>query len=418
MGAAIRVLYVDDESTLLEISKLFLEAGGEFVVDTLQSAQDALLLLETERYDAIISDYQMPEMDGIEFLKTLRAAGNTIPFILFTGRGREEIVIQALNHGADFYLQKGGEPRSLYAELAHKIHQSVNRKRSEEALKESEMRFRQVFETLPIGLWLADKNGKLIMGNPAGQKIWGAEPHFGQEEYGAFKAWRMPSREQIRPDDWALAHAVNEGRVTEHELLEIEAFNGIHKHILNWVSPVKNENDEIFGAFVINQDITESEHAIKALHESECRFRAIFNATFEFMALLEPDGNIVVVNETALQFGGFSLADVIHKPFWEILWWTISPEISARLKDAVSRVASGEFVRYEVDVLGKDNRVVTIDFSLKPVRDGSGTITSLVAEGRDISGIKRTEQLLRQQTDAMESAIDGMAILDKNQQYS
>ena len=109
-----RVLYVDDEPGPLEIGKLFLEKEGRFSVDVITSASGALSLMESATYDAIIADYQMPGMDGIEFLKHVRSSGNSIPFILFTGRGREEIVIQALNSGADFYLQKEGEPmRSL-----------------------------------------------------------------------------------------------------------------------------------------------------------------------------------------------------------------------------------------------------------------------------------------------------------------
>ena len=115
------ILYVDDEPSLLEIGKLFLEQRGQFSVETVTSAPAALTLLKTKTYDAIISDYQMPDMNGIEFLKEVRASGNTIPFILFTGRGREEIVIQAINEGADFYLQKGGEPKSQFAELIQKI---------------------------------------------------------------------------------------------------------------------------------------------------------------------------------------------------------------------------------------------------------------------------------------------------------
>ena len=115
------LLYVDDEPGLLEIGKLFLEQSGQFVVDITSSAKEALTLLNSKTYDGVISDYQMPGMDGIEFLKNVRASGNTIPFILFTGRGREEVVIQALNEGADFYLQKGGDPRSQFAELTHKI---------------------------------------------------------------------------------------------------------------------------------------------------------------------------------------------------------------------------------------------------------------------------------------------------------
>ncbi|MGB8821406.1 MAG: response regulator, partial [Methanoregula sp.] len=126
------VLYVDDEPALLEIARLFLEESKEFVVDTQCSAQEALESLKSRHYDAIISDFQMPGMDGLEFLKRLRSEGNDTPFIIFTGRGREEIVIDALNSGADFYLQKGGEPQSQFAELRSKISQAISRRRAEE----------------------------------------------------------------------------------------------------------------------------------------------------------------------------------------------------------------------------------------------------------------------------------------------
>jgi signal transduction histidine kinase len=139
MTDTIRVLYVDDEPGLLELTKLFLESDGSFVVDTLTSACEALACLKTKRYDAILSDYQMPEMDGIGFLKQLRASGDTIPFIIFTGKGREEVVIEALNNGADFYLQKGGDPKSQFAELSNKIQYAVSRKKAEEALEVSEV---------------------------------------------------------------------------------------------------------------------------------------------------------------------------------------------------------------------------------------------------------------------------------------
>ncbi len=135
-----RILYVDDEPNLLEICKLFLERSGQFSVDSITSAPAALALLNTKNYDAIISDYQMPEMDGIEFLKTVRSSGNTIPFILFTGRGREEVVIQALNEGADFYLQKGGEPKSQFAELEHEIHQAIQSRLADSAQKKNAYR--------------------------------------------------------------------------------------------------------------------------------------------------------------------------------------------------------------------------------------------------------------------------------------
>ncbi len=142
-----RVLYVDDEPGLLEIGKIYLETFGDFAISTIESAPAALQLLQAEQFDAIIADYLMPVMDGLELLKKVRQRHGNIPFILFTGRGREEVVITALNLGADFYLQKGGDPQAQFAELAHKTRQAVERRRIEAALEESESRYRAVIES-------------------------------------------------------------------------------------------------------------------------------------------------------------------------------------------------------------------------------------------------------------------------------
>jgi PAS domain S-box-containing protein len=127
----ISVLYVDDEGTLLDVCKLYLEQTKEFAVTTALSASGALALIKSNGIEAIVSDYQMPEMDGIEFLKQVRATDKTIPFILFTGRGREEIAVEAFENGADSYIQKGGDPKSQFAELVHRLKVVVDRRRAE-----------------------------------------------------------------------------------------------------------------------------------------------------------------------------------------------------------------------------------------------------------------------------------------------
>jgi PAS domain S-box-containing protein len=196
----IRVLYVDDEAGLLELGREFLEMGGEFSVDTARSASEALEILIKAPYDAIISDYLMPEMDGIAFLKQVRSQFDTIPFILFTGRGREEVVIEAINNGADFYLQKGGQPEAMFAELEHKIVSAVTRRRSEDALRKSEEKFRYLVENALESVLILDFQGKILFANNAATKLAETRDFFGLLNRNVMDFIALESREDVIED--------------------------------------------------------------------------------------------------------------------------------------------------------------------------------------------------------------------------
>ncbi|HDR73207.1 MAG TPA: response regulator, partial [Methanoculleus sp.] len=147
----IRLLLVDDEPILLIPTKTFLERdNADIECDTANSAREALSMLAASPYDAIVSDYDMPEMDGIALLQEVRRQYGTLPFILFSGRGREAVVIEALNHGADFYVQRGPDPSSQYAELAHKVRRAVERKRAEDDLRETLLELQTTVEELKV----------------------------------------------------------------------------------------------------------------------------------------------------------------------------------------------------------------------------------------------------------------------------
>jgi DNA-binding NtrC family response regulator len=149
----IRVLHVDDELDLLKVAKQCLELQGPFQVDTAASVEEALNKLKEKEYDAVVSDYQMPGKDGLEFLEMLRKTGNTIPFVMFTGKGREEVAIKALNLGANQYLNKTGEAETVYTELAHTITELAKTKKAEELLRLSEEKYRGLVRrhTRPCG---------------------------------------------------------------------------------------------------------------------------------------------------------------------------------------------------------------------------------------------------------------------------
>jgi signal transduction histidine kinase/ABC-type amino acid transport substrate-binding protein len=133
----------------------------------------------------------------------------------------------------------------------------TDRIRVEEELRRRENQLQRIFEILPIGLWFTDKEGTLLRGNPMGVKIWGAEPHVPINEYGVFKAWRLPSREEVKADDWALAKTIRQGVTIVDELLEIETFDGRRKTILNYTAPILTEDGTLDGAIVVNLDVSD-----------------------------------------------------------------------------------------------------------------------------------------------------------------
>jgi len=130
-----RVLYVDNGPDLAEITRSLLEKRVDLDVDIAHSITDATDMLGAREYDAVVSGHCLPDLDGIGFLRTLRGKGNDIPFILYSDRNRDDVAIEALDGGADFYLQKGGDPESQLAELVNLINHSVKRKEAEDALQ-------------------------------------------------------------------------------------------------------------------------------------------------------------------------------------------------------------------------------------------------------------------------------------------
>ncbi|MFZ1429220.1 MAG: PAS domain-containing protein [Geminicoccaceae bacterium] len=132
------------------------------------------------------------------------------------------------------------------------------------------------------------------------------------------------------------------------------------------------------------------------LAASERRFRAVFDSAFQMAVLTQLDGRVVLANRTALDMIGRSLDDVIGLPIWETPWWGATPREARRLSGEFPRAAAGEFVRYEAELKLQPNDARVLDFSLKPVLDDVGAVVQVVAEGRDITDLKRTEASLRQ----------------------
>ena len=146
----ILVLHVDDDPAILSVSKELLEAEGKFQIESANSVEEALQKLKEKPFEAIISDYEMPHKNGLQFLEEIRQQKNEVAFVMFTGRGREEVAVRALNLGADRYINKNGDPDAVYCELAFAVTKIVERKKARRMLIADAKKINQLNEKLQV----------------------------------------------------------------------------------------------------------------------------------------------------------------------------------------------------------------------------------------------------------------------------
>ncbi|WP_137179589.1 hybrid sensor histidine kinase/response regulator [Roseomonas sp. AR75] len=147
------------------------------------------------------------------------------------------------------------------------------------------------------------------------------------------------------------------------------------------------------------------------LREGEARFRGLFNATFQFIGLLSPDGTVLEANAAMLRLGGVTAGQVIGRPYWAAPWWPQDAATQAQLCDAIEDAASGRFARCETSMRNAEGQDVAVDFSVTPVRGEDGQVSLLVAEARDISALKAAQALLHeaQKMDTLGQLTGGVA---------
>ncbi|OPY32556.1 MAG: response regulator FixJ [Methanomassiliicoccales archaeon PtaU1.Bin124] len=250
----IRAVYVDDEPNLLEIVKEFLEVDGGIAVETCSSASQLLSHIHKKRYDIIISDYQMPGMDGLQLLKKIRTAGDQTPFIIFTGKGREEVVTEALNLGANLYLQKGTDTRSMCLELGNAVKQLFQMSNAEKASRISEHKYQDLLENSNSLIVTTDIRGQITFMNRYARRFFGfSDEVVGKNLIGTI----LPLSDHSRMDLVRMRHGwLNDPDRFNSVVVKNQKSNGEPVWIA-WSSKAsRDENGKITGMKSVGNDIT------------------------------------------------------------------------------------------------------------------------------------------------------------------
>lgn len=308
----IRCIYVDDEEALLEIAKEFLELEGDISVDTVSSVDTALKLISGTTYDAIISDYQMPDMDGIRFLKRIRSDGKDTPFILFTGRGREEVVIEALKNGADHYIKKGGDPTAQYAELANLLRQTVRRKEAEEAIRYNATRFRALIENTRDLVTIIDWSGYIVYSSPSTKNALG----YNMDEIRGRSVF-----EYLHPDDRyiedILMYSAQKDKCVLPAEFRLRAKDGDYRWFRGSASGYLDEKDRrqiiLYAWYIDDRKSIEDE-----LLARDQAYQGLMEHLGEMVFMLDEVGRFLMVNNSLCKFFGRSRDSLLGTPATEV----------------------------------------------------------------------------------------------------
>ncbi len=411
------------------LTKLFLERTGDIAVDTTNSPEEALEKVVSGRYDAIVSDYQMPGMDGIMLLERIRSGGSDIPFIIFTGRGREEVAIRALNAGADFYLQKGGDPKAQFAELANAIRQAVGRRRAEVAVREREaVPVQDAGSCQPRQLELDLETGRLIWSDET-YRIFGLDPQEFPATYEAFL-------DTVHPDDRAFVDAAYSGSIAdgkdsceiEHRLVrgsageiryvheKCEHQRGESGRVIRSLGMVHDITDrkraeielqrkhaELVAAYedltAIGEELRSSFDALAAnqqrLRENEERYRRISDSISDvaFSCLRKDTGEYALdwLAGAVHEITGYTTDEILAEGCWKCI---VYPEDLPLFEREVLSLSPGDSSACELRIVRPDGSARWLHISTSCTGDGNAT--RLHGGWQDITGRKDAEEALRE----------------------
>ncbi len=261
------LLLVDDNhGNLVALQSVLPEREYDLILA--HSGAEAIELAKTHDIALVLLDVQMPEMDGFETARRLKELGRCrdIPIVFITAIYKEDpFVKRGYEAGAVDYFSKPFDPEilrlkvRLYSALHQKTHllrEREKRIRQTEELLDAGRKLSAVLETLPIGVLIADADGRVCQVNPEVSRIWGGARPAETDAYGDFLGWWENDGKLLKAADGPMAHALASGTASRNQLTHISCVDGTSKLVLNSASPLFDLNKEIVGVVVVIQDVT------------------------------------------------------------------------------------------------------------------------------------------------------------------
>jgi PAS domain S-box-containing protein len=342
--------------------------------------------------DIIISDFAMPEFNGLRALSLLQQTDLNVPFILVSGTIGEESAVEAMKEGAVDYLLKDRLVR-----LGPAVKQALEKRQlgeenlsSARALRDSEKRFRHLVQSLPAAVYTCDAEGRVTLFNRAAVALWGRTPEIGKELWGG--AWKIyeANGEPMDVDHDPMARAIRERRSVRSQEIIIERPDGTRSHVLTYPDPLLDANGAIIGAVNMLVDLTQRREAEERVREQA---QMLNHARDAIVVSDLPHRQITFWNKGAESMAGWTANEALGRSVWELIF---ANSAEAELIEE-HILKTGEW-RGEHHCITKDGRTLTVNGRATLIRDSAGQPKSILSIGTDITEQKQLEaQFLRAQ---------------------
>jgi len=381
----IHVLHVDDDRGFTDMVAKFLEReDGQLTVHTAASASDALERLGRTRVDCVVSDYDMPGKNGIEFLSDVRESYPDLPFILFTGKGSEEIASDAISAGVTDYLQKEGGT-GQYTLLAHRVTNAVAQHRSQREVEASQERLSLFFDQSPLGAIEWNEELEVTRINETAESILGYDAG---ELVGS--SWKRLVPEAERDDVAAVfSELLKDATAYDTELENVTADGD--RIVCEWHHRVvRNELGDVVTLFSKFQDVTERVQRQEKLARERAFTEQALDTLDDLFYVIDADGSLSRWNRRLAEATGYADSELSGLDALELFPEDERP----RIADAIDRTMDTGDATVEADLLTAAGGRIPHEFVGTRLTDPHGDFLGLVGVGRDLSERKEREAKL------------------------
>ncbi len=395
----ISVLHVDDDPDFADLAGTYLERVDESIeIITAHDADDGLTTLHDGKIDCIVSDYQMPGKNGLEFLEAVRNQHPDLPFILFTGKGSEEVASDAISAGVTDYLQKESGT-DQYTVLANRISNAVSKRRAEVMVD----RAVRAMDRAREGMALLDENGEFIYVNNAYTDIVGYEK---DELLGQF--WEM-----VYPDDQV--ERIHDNILSQVPEDDYWAGDTIYQRkdgsrVLVNHALIYSEDKTMI---CLLRDVSDAETQRQALREERERFAFFVDAVEEYaMFLLDPNGYVTTWNKGAERIKGYTKQEILGDHFS-----TFYPEEAQAEGKPQKLLEEAEVDGTATDIgwrIRADGSRFWGDVTITALTDADGNLRGFGKVTRDMTDRRQREEITRRLEDQFDTLPDIFYVIDED----